>query len=164
MRKLIFLNIILIWTLSSCNSRKNYKVEPKIATIPRLTDITSYTGNAVALLHEAGPSMILIPVLEKDSNKFKKEDYFKLIKGQCSISIFVGDYQKRVLLISKEKKKLDQKGCNTGSATHYIKIWISYKNFEENLHKKRDSCDTRDLGSHPNKSKIIKLIILTDAN
>ena len=53
-------------------------------------DITSYNGNAVAFFSKAvnnSQSIIFIPIQEKDSNKFKNENIFELIKGRCSVSL-----------------------------------------------------------------------------
>ena len=109
---------------------------------------------------------MFIPVLEKDSIRFKRANVFEAIKVRCSVSIFIGDYMKFKLIKSKEKKKLEQSICNISYATHYLKIWISYSGYEVLLHKMKnknapDSCYHRDLGLtlKPN-SGIHKLIIL----
>ena len=71
MKRMIILNIFLIGILFSCNSGRNYKNEKQSKSKPKLTDITSYTGNAVAFFSEDNfRAITIIPVLEKDSNKF----------------------------------------------------------------------------------------------
>ena len=130
-------------------------------------DITSYNGNAVAFFSKAvnnSQSIIFIPIQEKDSNKFKNENIFELIKGRCSISIFVGDYMINKLLNSKEKVVLTKKICNVNS-DYYAKIWIKYEKYEEATLKRKfkltsDSCARRDIGESENSHGIMEFKIL----
>jgi hypothetical protein len=169
MNKLLIINVIVISSFFSCNNDIKQKSEKQVISNYKSIDVTSYTGNAIAFFSEGNNRYItLIPVLEKDSIKFKDADIFQSIKGRYSVNMFIGKYLIKKLEDSNEKKELKRKICNVWSATYYIKIWISYKNYEDYTYKKRrneelsDSCNSRDIANTKYNSKLIEFKILNN--
>ena len=166
----IFLCTLSLLVLSqSCNHDHINKQKTKHLSIPEIVDISSYKGNAVVFFvkgHNDFYSAYIIPILEKDSNVFKKDDFdvFNSIIGRCSISIYIG-YILYDLQNSETKKKLVRKVCNI-HADYYAKIWINYQDYEELLAKRKkvlksDSCEIRSV-THGNKGKLLEFKILKD--
>lgn len=168
MKKLIVLIFILLVLFQSCNFERKNKQEVKYLPVPKVMDISSYKGNAVAFFSSKrgnAQSITIIPVLEKDSNKFKTTDVFESIKGRCSINISIGDHLRNTLIYCRQKKVLNRVLCNANS-NYYAKIWINYKDYnEQTLKRKRqlttDSCTCRDLGGYKKGGGLIEFKILT---
>lgn len=143
-------------------------MEVKSHSTPKVMNISSYKGNAVAFFsvkRGSAQSIIIIPVLEKDSDKFKRKDVFELVKGRCSINISIGDYLRNSLINCKQKKVLSVLLCNANS-DYYARIWINYKNYNEQTLKRKtqlttDSCACRDLGDYRAGGGLIEFKILT---
>lgn len=147
--------LLIILSLQFCN----YQQKNQHHSIKKIMDVSNYTGNAVAFFvtqrHNDFYSAYIIPISEKDSNVFKKDDFdvFNAIKGQCSITLYIGNnlYD---LQSSKYKKKFDKEICNV-HADCYVKIWISYHNYVEQISKRKkelksDSCEIRGLSRGKN--------------
>jgi len=170
MKKQILFLFMLSVFFQSCKTERKSKPESHDLPKSKVMDITSYTGNAVAFLsvyRGSAQNITFIPVLEKDSDKFKEADIFKLIQGRCSIVLHVGDYLRNVLLNSKEKKVLDREICNVDKFEYYVKIWISYKNYEERSYDRKyklttDSCSRRYLIPSPNENDFLEFKVLTN--
>lgn len=166
---LFLFSLTLSMLFQSCNHAQINKQNAKQPSITKIMDISSYKGNSVVFFvkgHNDFYSAYIIPIMEKDSNVFKKDDFdvFNATMGRCSISIYIG-YILYDLQNSETKKKLDRKICNV-HADYYAKIWISYQDYEELLTKrekvlKSDSCEIRSV-THGNKGKLLEFKILKD--
>lgn len=152
--RIIFL---LIFSLLVFSCREQTKKEQKVNYAP-LMDVTSYTGNAVAFFRDSLQysnnrfGVQLVPVSELDSNIFKQEnfDVFKAIKNKPRFTFDIGDEIYK-LYVCKQKKKYNHKICNISDKYNsYVKIWISYQNYED-ISKARgikittDSCSVREI-------------------
>jgi len=168
MKKQILLTFLFFVLFQSCNFERKNNQDEKYDSVPKVMNISSYKGNAVAFFsfkRGNGQSITIIPVLERDSNKFKTKDVFELIKGRCSINISIGDHLRNVLINCKQKKVLTRVLCNVNS-DYYVKIWINYKDYNEQTLKRKkllitDSCACRDLGGYNNGGGLIEFKILT---
>ncbi len=113
--------------------------------------------------------MTFIPVQEKDSNVFKKEnfDIYKAIEGKCSVKMMIYDLWIR-LIESKYKKVLDHEVCNVIDETYYVKIWISYTGYIEGPYRytkepTSDSCGRRSISwMDSDSAKILEFRILSE--
>lgn len=167
MKKLILLIFILLLLFQSCNFERKNKQGVKYIPVSEVMNISSYKGNAVAFFSAKrgnAQSITIIPVLEKDSDKFKATDVFESIKGRCSINISIGDYLRNTLIYSKQKRILNRVLCNANS-DYYAKIWINYKDYNEQTLKRNrqlttDSCVCRDLGGYKKGGGLIEFKIL----
>lgn len=169
MKKLFLFPLTLLLLLQSCKHEQIKRQKIKHGEISEVMNISSYTGNAVVFFvdgHNDFYSAYFIPILEKDSNVFKKKNFeiFNAIKGRCSINFTIGNYLYK-LQSSESRKKMDRIICNV-HADYYAKIWISYKNYEELLTKRKkilksDSCEIRGV-YHGKKGKLLDFKILKD--
>ncbi len=159
--------ILLFVLLISCKPENKENQNLKRPSSPKMI-ITNYTGNAVAFFAEDGRDiMIFIPVQEKDSNVFKKEnfDIYKAIECKCGVRMMIYGLWIR-LVESKYRKVLDHEVCNVIDETHYVKIWISYTGYIEGPYRytkepQTDSCAIRHIHSmESDTAKILDFKIL----
>ncbi len=160
---IIFLFIVLF----ACKPDSKHVVDQMHVCKKQKMTISHYSGNAVAFMSNGGyETMIFIPVQEKDSEVFKKDcfDLFKAIKGRCRIKMMIPGL-KQSLLECKSLKVLDREICNVQDYTHYAKIWISYKGYNEGPYRKlkepeSGSCGLRIIGDFDSDSaKILEFKI-----
>jgi len=90
----VLFGVIILISFLACNIEKRNRISNQEPVKHHVIDITSYTGNAVAFFHEGHDdfySAYIIPIVEKDSNVFKKKDFdvFKAIIGRCSIFLLL---------------------------------------------------------------------------
>ncbi len=175
MRSLVYLCIVLIPFLFSCNIKQAEKENSGKEKIHKVMNITSYTGYALVFFkktysYHINPHVYLIFIDEKDSSTFRKStfDIPKAIKGRCSISVAVGNKRINELLQKKGKYVNNFNICNIEpDYKYYFKSWISYTGYLENRHHRNwepilnDSCQRRVIyydAAPKNKSKERKVI------
>jgi len=163
--------IILFFTaiFVSCSGKHGRKEQ--ISLNNEIMDVTCYTGNALVFFvdgHIDFKTIYIIPILENDTNIFKRKnfDIYNAIKSQCSIFIPVNDEYLFSIQHSETKRKLDKEICNI-SGNYYEKIWIKYIDFKEAVSKrkrniKKDSCEIRTV-YNDGKGKFVEFKIMKDS-
>lgn len=150
-------NLFLLVFVSIVSCKQSSKTIDKV-NVTSLMDITNYKGNAVVFFRDGVMTgadrftMQLIPLPNQDTNIVKQDtfDIYKAIKGRPSIFFTNGDIIYK-LYMNKQKKELKRNICNISDKNDsYVKVWISYKNYEDILKAKgekilTDSCSVREI-------------------